>query len=169
MGTLLVKNAELLVTIDGSPTVIVNNLQASRQGDTVLEAVGPPNKIAMGCFTVIIGQSGSGPGGGGGGGAAAAGADALDSSESLTDSILDAAEQAGEALDRAIGEVVDTAREVTESVLGMTERVGDAVERGIDRITDTAGRGARRVTDTVSDALDRASELAQPFVDLGGA
>lgn len=43
------------VVIDGSATVIVNNLQASRMGDTVLEAIGPPNKIAKGEFTVIIG------------------------------------------------------------------------------------------------------------------
>jgi uncharacterized Zn-binding protein involved in type VI secretion len=42
------------VVIDGSTTV-VNNLPACRLGDTILEAVGPPNKIAMGCPTVIIG------------------------------------------------------------------------------------------------------------------
>jgi len=43
------------VVIDGSQTVIINNLQACRMGDTILEAVGPPNKIAMGCPTVLIG------------------------------------------------------------------------------------------------------------------
>lgn len=43
------------VVIDGSKTVLINNLAACRQGDTVLEAIGPPNKIAMGCPTVIIG------------------------------------------------------------------------------------------------------------------
>ena len=43
------------VVIDGSQTVLVNNLQASRMADTVLEAIGPPNKIAMGCPTVLIG------------------------------------------------------------------------------------------------------------------
>jgi uncharacterized Zn-binding protein involved in type VI secretion len=43
------------VVIDGSKTVIVNNLPAARQGDTLLEAIGPPNKIAMGCPTVLIG------------------------------------------------------------------------------------------------------------------
>lgn len=43
------------VVIDGSQTVLVNNLQASRMTDTVLEAIGPPNKIAMGCPTVLIG------------------------------------------------------------------------------------------------------------------
>jgi uncharacterized Zn-binding protein involved in type VI secretion len=44
------------VVIDGSPTVMINNLQACRMGDSVLEAVGPPNKIAMGCPTVLIGD-----------------------------------------------------------------------------------------------------------------
>ncbi len=48
------------VVIDGSPTVMINNLPACRVGDTILEALGPPNKIAMGAVTVIIGQSGGG-------------------------------------------------------------------------------------------------------------
>jgi uncharacterized Zn-binding protein involved in type VI secretion len=43
------------VVIDGSQTVLINNLPACRMGDTVLEAVGPPNKIAKGEMTVIIG------------------------------------------------------------------------------------------------------------------
>jgi uncharacterized Zn-binding protein involved in type VI secretion len=43
------------VVIDGSATVMINNLPACRLGDTILEAIGPPNKIAMGCPTVIIG------------------------------------------------------------------------------------------------------------------
>ncbi|HOE96995.1 MAG TPA: PAAR domain-containing protein [Candidatus Sumerlaeota bacterium] len=44
------------VVVDASPTVLVNNLPLARQGDTVVEAVGPPNKISMGCTTVIVGQ-----------------------------------------------------------------------------------------------------------------
>ncbi|MBV6432763.1 MAG: hypothetical protein IANPNBLG_02907 [Bryobacteraceae bacterium] len=48
------------VVIDGSPTVLINNLPACRMGDTIIEPLGPPNKIAMGCLTVIIGQSGMG-------------------------------------------------------------------------------------------------------------
>jgi uncharacterized Zn-binding protein involved in type VI secretion len=47
------------VVIDGSPTVLINNLPAARQGDTILEAIGPPNKITMGCPTVIIGVAGA--------------------------------------------------------------------------------------------------------------
>lgn len=43
------------VVIDGSATVLINNLPACRMGDTVLEAVGPPNKITGGCMTVLIG------------------------------------------------------------------------------------------------------------------
>jgi hypothetical protein len=43
------------VVIDGSKTVLVNNLPQCRLGDTILEAVGPPNKIAKGCPTVIVG------------------------------------------------------------------------------------------------------------------
>lgn len=43
------------VVVDGSQTVLINTLPACRQGDTVVEAVGPPNKIVMGCPTVLIG------------------------------------------------------------------------------------------------------------------
>lgn len=43
------------VVIDGSQTVLINFLAACRQGDTILEAAGPMNKIAQGEPTVIIG------------------------------------------------------------------------------------------------------------------
>ncbi len=43
------------VVIDGSQTVLINNLPACRMGDTIIEALGPPNKIMMGLPTVIIG------------------------------------------------------------------------------------------------------------------
>ena len=43
------------VVITGSATVLINNLPACRLGDTILEAVGPPNTIAKGLPTVIIG------------------------------------------------------------------------------------------------------------------
>lgn len=38
----------------GSTTVLINNLPAARQGDVITES-GPPNAIAMGCATVLIG------------------------------------------------------------------------------------------------------------------
>lgn len=38
----------------GSSTVLINNMPAARQGDTIVES-GPPNTIAAGCPTVIIG------------------------------------------------------------------------------------------------------------------
>ena len=44
------------VVIDGSATVIIDNLQACREGDTILEALGPTNSIAMGEPTVLIGD-----------------------------------------------------------------------------------------------------------------
>lgn len=43
------------VVIDGSKTVLINGLPACRQGDTILEALGPPNKITVGLPTVLIG------------------------------------------------------------------------------------------------------------------
>ncbi|MEO5860140.1 MAG: PAAR domain-containing protein [Pyrinomonadaceae bacterium] len=43
------------VVIDGSTTVMINNMPACRLGDTILEPLGPPNKIVKGEMTVIIG------------------------------------------------------------------------------------------------------------------
>lgn len=57
----------------GSGTVVINNLAATRQGDKVMEACGGADPIAMGCTTVLIGDSGGGGGGGGNGGGGASG------------------------------------------------------------------------------------------------
>lgn len=43
------------VVIDGSTTVQTTFLPQSRLGDTIIEAVGPPNKIVKGETTVIVG------------------------------------------------------------------------------------------------------------------
>jgi len=43
------------VVITGSATVQIDFLPACRMGDTILEAIGPANQIAMGCPTVTIG------------------------------------------------------------------------------------------------------------------
>ena len=43
------------VVTDGSATVTINNLPACRMGDSLLEAIGPKNKILMGCPTVLVG------------------------------------------------------------------------------------------------------------------
>ncbi len=43
------------VVIDGSATVMILNMPACRLGDTILEAIGPPNKITRGATTVIVG------------------------------------------------------------------------------------------------------------------
>jgi uncharacterized Zn-binding protein involved in type VI secretion len=51
--TVLVPHVGGVVAI-GSTTVLINSLPAARQGDLIVEA-GPPNAIAMGCPTVIIG------------------------------------------------------------------------------------------------------------------
>lgn len=51
--TVLVPHVGGVVPV-GSVTVFINNLPAARQGDQIVEA-GPPNSIAMGCPTVLIG------------------------------------------------------------------------------------------------------------------
>jgi uncharacterized Zn-binding protein involved in type VI secretion len=48
------------VVISGSATVMIENSPACRQGDTIVEAIGPPSSIMMGCPTVMIGNTGMG-------------------------------------------------------------------------------------------------------------
>ncbi len=50
----------------GSPTVLIGGTTAARVGDQCT-CVGPPDVIAVGEFTVLIGESGGGSAGGGGG------------------------------------------------------------------------------------------------------
>jgi len=61
------------VIVKGSATVLINNLPAARIGDTTAHG----GVIVAGCFTVLIGDSGSGSASGsGGGGASGTGRDA---------------------------------------------------------------------------------------------
>ena len=50
----------------GSATVVIGGLAAVRQGDQVFEACGGPAPIALGCPTVMIGDSCGGPAAGAG-------------------------------------------------------------------------------------------------------
>jgi uncharacterized Zn-binding protein involved in type VI secretion len=43
------------VVAPGSATVLIEDLPAARMGDMIIE-VGPPNAIAIGCPTVLIGD-----------------------------------------------------------------------------------------------------------------
>jgi uncharacterized Zn-binding protein involved in type VI secretion len=44
-----------LVAIGSSLTILIDRLPASHLGDTIVEALGSPNKILAGCATVLIG------------------------------------------------------------------------------------------------------------------
>ena len=44
------------VVVGGSRTVSINGLPACRLGDTIVEPLGPPNKILRGCINVLIGN-----------------------------------------------------------------------------------------------------------------
>lgn len=59
----------------GSPMVLIGGMPAARMGD-MLTCAGPPDTIAMGCMTVLVGEGGSSAGGGGAGASAAAAAQA---------------------------------------------------------------------------------------------
>jgi hypothetical protein len=46
------------VDIQGSPTVLCVGMRLARQGDQLLEAIGPTNTITGGCMTVLVGAAG---------------------------------------------------------------------------------------------------------------
>lgn len=46
------------VDIQGSPTVLCRGNRLARQGDQLLEAIGPTNTITGGCMTVLVGAAG---------------------------------------------------------------------------------------------------------------
>jgi len=46
------------VDIQGSPTVLCRGNRLARQGDQLLEAIGPTNTITSGCMTVLVGAAG---------------------------------------------------------------------------------------------------------------
>lgn len=46
------------VDIQGSPTVLCVGARLARQGDQLLEAIGPTNTITGGCMTVLVGAAG---------------------------------------------------------------------------------------------------------------
>lgn len=46
------------VDIQGSPTVLCVGMRFARQGDQLLEAIGPTNTITGGCMTVLVGAAG---------------------------------------------------------------------------------------------------------------
>jgi len=56
----------------GSATVMIGGMPAARVSD-ILVCTGPPDMIAMGCPTVMIGDAGPAAGGGGGGGGGGSG------------------------------------------------------------------------------------------------
>ena len=83
------------VVVDGSPTVLINGLPACRMNDTIIEALGPPNKIAMGQFNVLIGNSAS------------------PTAPSVGSSIMD---MIGDAIDDVVEAASDAAEDAMEAV-----------------------------------------------------
>lgn len=158
------------LVIDGSPTVLINGLPACVVGDTILEALGPPNKIIMGQMNVLIGDGGAG--GMGGPGSMLAGVAAM-----MAKAVQIALDRAGQAMSL----VADAARfmlavaqntivAVLEAVRGVTNALIDAALRGIQAFAQAAAAAfnaaakamrTSRVKGMDADAADAAIEKAQ--------
>lgn len=110
----------------GSPTVLIGGMPAARMGD-MLVCVGPPDTIALGCMTVLIGETM--PGGGGGGGA---GAPAI-------------AEAKSSAITALSGNVEATTKDEHWIEFEMVDKVGNAITGVHYKMTDTDNKESKAV------------------------
>lgn len=125
----------------GSPMVLIGGMPAARMGD-MLVCVGPPDTIALGCPTVLIGEGGSGSASGGGAGfkaVAVAKASALrainGSKESTTKQKhwveFEFVDKAGNPVSGVNYKLTDTANKESGAVLRMDGRIRrDNIKQG---------------------------------------
>lgn len=125
----------------GSPMVLIGGMPAARMGD-MLVCVGPPDTIALGCPTVLIGEGGSGSASGGGAGfkavaVAKAGAlRAINGSKESTTKLkhwveFEFVDKAGNPVSNVNYKFTDTANKESGSVLRMDGRIRrDNIKQG---------------------------------------
>jgi uncharacterized Zn-binding protein involved in type VI secretion len=125
----------------GSTGVLIGGMPAARMGD-MLVCVGPPDTVAMGCMTVLIGEAS--PGGGGGGGAGAPAVAAAKASASIASSgskesttkqehwiEFEFKDKAGNSVSGVHYKLTDTENKETKSVLKTDGRIlRDGIKQG---------------------------------------
>ena len=175
------------VVVDGSPTVLINGLPACRQGDTIVEALGPPNKIAMGQFNVLIGNSANPA-------APSVGSSILDmigdAIEDVVEAVTEAAEDAMEAVEdflnpdvvTGLGEDVDAIVNMSPTLKEKLNRLKDAgweiqttatgrtqADRGAQVITiNTTGKSNEQLTTSLAHEAGHADYEMDPQVPMDG-
>ena len=128
------------MVIDGNPTVLVNGLPACQVGDKVLEALGGPNPITMGCQTVIIGEPPASPG------------------MSFIGALLGAVTAAVEAVIEVVETVVEVIVAVVEAVIKEVKKIVATV---VGTVVAVAREIARQVVEVVSSLGETLSEAAK--------
>jgi uncharacterized Zn-binding protein involved in type VI secretion len=125
----------------GSPMVLIGGMPAARMGD-MLVCVGPPDTIALGCPTVLIGEGGSGAASGGGAGfkaVAVAKASALRAINGVKESTtkqkhwveFEFVDKAGNPVSGVNYKLTDTANKESSAVLRMDGRIRrDNIKQG---------------------------------------
>jgi uncharacterized Zn-binding protein involved in type VI secretion len=125
----------------GSPMVLIGGMPAARMGD-MLVCVGPPDTIALGCPTVLIGEGGSGSASGGGVGfkavavAKASALRAINGSQESTTKIehwveFEFVDKAGLPVSGVNYKLTDTANKESGAVLRMDGRIRrDNIKQG---------------------------------------
>lgn len=154
------------MVIDGSPTVMINGLPACVQGDKVLEALGPPNPIAMGFFTVHIGD-GAAAGGGGllgliAAALAAAAAAAARGLNLLSDIVAFVQAIANAVIDAAAQFAQNIANAIIDAVMQFVAAFARAIGDALDRLEDWATGRRPVMTDAQRDRAQRRYDNLSP-------
>ncbi len=125
----------------GSPMVLIGGMPAARMGD-MLVCVGPPDTIALGCPTVLIGEGGSGAASGGSAGfkgsavAKASALMAVNGSKESTTKLehwveFDIVDKAGNPVSGVNYKLNDTESKESESVVRMDGKIKrDSIKQG---------------------------------------
>ncbi len=125
----------------GSAGVLIGGMPAARMGD-MLVCAGPPDTIALGCFTVLIGETGSGSASGGGGGTPASAAAQVSAHTALIDNLecstkhehwveIQFVDKAGLPVSGIPYKFTDSARNESEAVLRLDGKIRrDALSAG---------------------------------------
>jgi uncharacterized Zn-binding protein involved in type VI secretion len=137
----------------GSTGVLIGGMPAARMGD-MLVCVGPPDTVAMGCMTVLIGEAS--PGGGGGGGAGAPAVAAAKASAAIASS----------------GSKESTTKQEHWIEFEFKDKAGNSVSGVHYKLTDTDNKESKSVLKTDGRILRDGIKQGQAkvvLVDLFGA
>jgi len=146
----------------GSFSVMVGNMPQSRVGDIAV-CVGPPDAVAMGCPTVVVGTAG---------GAAGFSAllkglslgllmpiekkigQAVDAVKAFQDAEIDTAKAARDAALKKLSGIVDTVTKIRDAEIDTAKAARDAAMKKVEERAETVSHQAKAAREKAAKAID---------------